>query len=82
MPDIDEDIMRELMIRSTADLHARPAATAGALKRQRQRQMRTRVLGVTGIAAAAGLVAGVLTIPSGSHPALPPVPPGLPRPCS
>jgi hypothetical protein len=70
MPDIDEDIMRELMIRSTADLHARPAATAGALKRQRQRQMRTRVLGVTGIAAAAGLVAGVLTIPSGSHPSV------------
>jgi hypothetical protein len=69
MPDIDEDIMRELMIRSTADLFARPAATAAALKRQRQRRTRTRVLGVTGIAAAAGLAAGVLAIPSGAYPA-------------
>jgi hypothetical protein len=67
MPDIDEDVMRELMFRSTADLHARPAVTAGALKRQRQRQLRTRLLGVTGVAAAAGLAAGVLAIPSGGH---------------
>jgi hypothetical protein len=65
MPDIDEDVMRELMFRSTADLHARPAATVTALKRQRQRQLRTRVLAVTGVAAAAGLAAGVLVIPSG-----------------
>ncbi len=71
MPDIDEDVMRELMIRSTADLHARPAATAGALRRQRQHRTRTRVLGVTGIAAAAGLAAGVLVIPSGAHTAGP-----------
>ena len=69
MPDIDEDVMRELMIRSTADLHARPAATAGALKRQRQHHTRNRVLGVTGIAAAAGLAAGVLVTPSGAQPA-------------
>jgi hypothetical protein len=68
MPDIDEDIMRELMTRSTADLHARPAATAGALRRQRQRQTRTRLLGVTGVAAAAGLAAGVLANPSGAQP--------------
>jgi len=67
MPDIDEDVMRELMFRSTADLHARPAATAAALKRRRQRQMRTRMLSVTGVAAAAGLAAGVLVIPSGGH---------------
>jgi hypothetical protein len=72
MPDIDEDIMRELMFRSTADLHARPAATAVALKRQRQRQLRTRVLSVTGVAAAAGLAAGVLVIPSGGHTVLNP----------
>ena len=68
MPDIDEDVMRELMIRSTADLHARPAATAGALRRQRQHRTRTRVLGVTGIAAAAGLATGVLVVPSGAQP--------------
>jgi hypothetical protein len=69
MPDIDEDIMRELMIRSTADLFARPAATAAALKRQRQHRTRTRVLGVTAIAGAAGLAAGILAIPSGAPPA-------------
>src|SRR5487761_613605 len=69
MPDIDEDVMRELMIRSTANLFARPAATAETLRRQRQRRLRTRVLGVTGIAAAAGLAVGTLAIPSGAQPA-------------
>ena len=69
MPDIDEDVMRGLMIQSTADLFARPAATAGALRRQRQRRLRTRVLGATGIAAAAGLAVGTLVIPSGAQPA-------------
>jgi hypothetical protein len=69
MPDIDEDIMRELMIQSTADLFARSAPTAEALRRRRQRQLRTRVLGVTGIAAAAGLAVGTLAIPSGAQPA-------------
>ena len=66
MPDIDEDVMRELMILSTGDLFARPAATAEALRRQRQRRLRTRVLGVTGIAAAAGVTVGTLAIPSGA----------------
>jgi hypothetical protein len=69
MPDIDEDVMRELMIRSTADLTAGPAATAGVLRRQRRRRVRARVLGVTGVAAAAGLAAGMLAIPSGGQPA-------------
>jgi hypothetical protein len=66
MPDIDDDVMRELMIHSTADLFARPAVAAEALRRQRQRRLRTRVLGVTGVAAAAGLAAGALAIPSGA----------------
>ena len=39
MPDIDEDVMRELMIRSTANLFARPAATAETLRWQRQRRL-------------------------------------------
>jgi hypothetical protein len=69
MPDIDEDIMRELMVQSTADLFARSGPTAQALRRRRQRQLRTRVLGVTGIAAAAGLAVGTLAIPSGAQPA-------------
>ena len=66
MPDIDDDVMRELMIHSTADLFARPAVAAEALRRQRQRRLRTRVLGVTGVAAAAGLAVGTLAIPSGA----------------
>ncbi len=66
MRDIDDDVMSQLMIQSTADLFAGPAATAEALRRQRQRRLRTRVLGVTGVAAAAGLAAGTLAIPSGS----------------
>ena len=61
--------MRELMIQSTADLFARSAPTAEALRRRRQRQLRTRVLGVTGIAAAAGLAVGTIAIPSGAQPA-------------
>jgi len=65
MPDIDDDVMNQLMIQSTADLFAGPAATAQALRRQRQHRLRTRVLGVTGIAAAAGLAVGTLAIPSG-----------------
>jgi hypothetical protein len=69
MPDIDEDIMRELMVRSTADLFAPASAAAEALRRQRQHQLRNRLLGVTGIAAAAGLAVGTLAIGSGEHPA-------------
>ena len=69
MPDIDDDVMRELMIHSTADLFARPVVAAEALRRQRQRRLRTRVLGVTGVAAAAGLAVGTLAIPSGAQPA-------------
>ena len=74
MPDTDEDVLRELMFRSTADLFAPPAAAAAALRRQRQRRLRARVLGVTGIAAAAGLAAGTLATGSGAlrfgaHPA-------------
>jgi hypothetical protein len=66
MPDIDDDIMRELMTRSTADLFAPPAAAAEALRRRRQHQLRTRVLGVTGIAAAAGLTIGTIAIGPGA----------------
>ncbi len=74
MPDTDEDVMRELMFRSTADLFAPPAAAAAALRRQRQRRLRARVLGVTGIAAAAGLAVGTLATGvgatgAGAHPA-------------
>ena len=66
MPDTDEDVMRELMFRSTADLFAAPAAAAAALRRQRQRRLRARVLGVTGVAAAAGLAVGTLATGMGA----------------
>jgi hypothetical protein len=66
MPDTDEDVVRELLTRSTADLFAAPAAAAAALRQQRQRRLRTRVLGVTGIAAAAGLAVGTLATGSGA----------------
>jgi hypothetical protein len=74
MPDTDEDVLRELMFRSTDDLFAPPAAAAAALRRQRQHRLRARVLGVTGIAAAAGLAVGTLATGSGAlgfgaHPA-------------
>src|SRR4051794_1852837 len=60
MPDIDEDIMRQLMTRATEDLFAPPAAVAQALRRQRRHRARARVTAMAGTAAAAGLAAGVL----------------------
>jgi hypothetical protein len=71
MPELDEDILRRLMLRSTDDLFAPPAAVAGAIRRQRRHRMRTRVLGVAGTAAAAGLAVGTLasTSGTGAHPA-------------
>jgi hypothetical protein len=59
MPDIDEDIMRQLMTRTTEDLFAPRAAVAQALRRQRRHRARARVAAVAGTAAA-GLAAGVL----------------------
>jgi len=60
MPDIDEDILRQLMARATEDLFAPRAAVAQALRRQRRHRARVRVTAVAGTAAAAGLAAGVL----------------------
>ena len=65
MPDIDEDILRGLMHRSTEDLHASAAVTASILKRHRRRRGRTRVLSVAATGAAAGLVAGAVMVGSG-----------------
>ena len=80
MPDVEEDVLREVMVRSTADLFASPAATVHALRRQRQQRMRTRMVGVTGIAAAAGIAIGTFVTVSGSgsggHPGTGPGGPG------
>jgi hypothetical protein len=70
MPEIDEDILRQLMVRSTDDLFAPPAAATAAIKRQRRHRMRTRALGAAGTAAAAGVAVGVLVSSSpGTRPA-------------
>ncbi len=66
MPDLDEDILRQLMLRATDDLFAAPTAAAEAIKRQRRLRMRKRVLGAAGTAAAAGLAAGAMASASGS----------------
>jgi hypothetical protein len=60
MPDIDEDILRDLMARATDDLVAPRAATARAIQRHRRHRTRIQVTAVAGTAAAAGLAAGVL----------------------
>jgi hypothetical protein len=60
MRETEEDILRQLMVRSTDDLFASPAAATAAIGRQRRRRMRTRVVGAAGTAAAAGVAVGVL----------------------
>jgi len=65
MPEVlDEDILRDLMVRCTSDLSAPPAAAHAAIRRQRRRRLRTRALTAAGTAAAAGIAVG--TIASGS----------------
>jgi len=66
MPDTDEDILRQLMVRSTDDLFAPPAAATAAIRRQRRRRLRTRAIGAAGTAAAAGVAVGVLVSSSPS----------------
>jgi hypothetical protein len=70
MPDIDEDILRELLHRSTEDLHAPSAVTTHIMSHNRRRRVRGRVLSVAATGAAAGLVAGVVAASTGGrHPA-------------
>ncbi|HEX4834334.1 MAG TPA: hypothetical protein VH478_24940 [Trebonia sp.] len=69
MPDLDEDVLRHLMVRATADLAAPPAAASRAIRRERRHRVQTRVTAVAGTAAAAGVAAGVLVATAGSsHP--------------
>jgi len=66
MPEIlDEDMLRDLMVRSTSDLVAQPAAATAAIRRQRRRRLRRRALTVAGTAAAAGIAAGTMAAASG-----------------
>jgi hypothetical protein len=72
MPGTDEDVLRELMHRATADLHACPDVGSAVLTRQRRRHWRTRAVsaGLTGVAAgtAAGLLATSGPATSGGQP--------------
>lgn len=60
MSEHDEDLFKTLMIRGTADLTLRHDAAQQAIRRQRRRRARTRLVSVAGTAAAAGLAAGFL----------------------
>jgi hypothetical protein len=64
MPDIQEDVMRELMRDATADLHAPRSAAAGAIRHVRRRQLRNRLIGAGAAAAVAGLAVGVIVTTS------------------
>ena len=67
MPEVlDEDILRDLMVRCTSDLSAPPAAAHAAIRRQRRRRLRTRALTVAGTAAAAGIAVGTIASASGT----------------
>jgi hypothetical protein len=60
MPTIDEDTLRDLMHRSTSDLHASPAVTAGIVATHRRRRTRNRVLSLTAAGVAAGTAFGLV----------------------
>lgn len=67
MPEVlDEDILRELMVRCTSDLSAPPGAADAAIRRQRRRRLRTRALTAAGTAAAAGIAVGTMASASGT----------------
>jgi hypothetical protein len=67
MPEVlDEDILRELMVRSTSDLFAPPAAADAAIRRQRRRRLRTRALTAAGTAAAVSIAVGTMASASGT----------------
>ncbi len=60
MPDLDEDILRELIHRSTDDLHAPAAIGAGASSAlHRRRRLRNRALSVAATGAVAGTALAV-----------------------
>lgn len=65
MPDIQEEVMRELMRDATSDLFAPRTAAASAIRHQRRRQFRSRMIGAGATAAVAGLAVGVVVTTSG-----------------
>jgi hypothetical protein len=78
MPGIDEDILRELMHRSTADLHAPSAVTTSAIGRQR-RLHRSRLLSAGVSGAAAVTVVALVAASGGAQHAGAPAGPAKPQ---
>jgi hypothetical protein len=66
MPTIDEDTLRDLMHRSTSDLHAPSAVAAGIVASHRRRRTRNRVLSLAATGAAAGTAFGLVVAGPGS----------------
>lgn len=68
---LDEQALRDLMQRSTADLHAPAGVAAGIAARHRRRTVRRRALGLAVTGAAAGTAFGVIAsgaaAPTGSR---------------
>ena len=65
MPTIDEDTLRDLMHRSTSDLHASPAVAAGIVASHRRRRTRNRVLSLAATGVAAGTAFGLVAAGTG-----------------
>lgn len=65
MPTIDEDTLRDLMHRSTSDLHAPPSVTAGIVASHRRRHTRNRVLGLAATGVTAGTAFGLVAASGG-----------------
>jgi hypothetical protein len=62
MPRTDEDILRDLMRRSTDDVHAPASIAARVVSHQRRRVRRGRILTLTATTAALGTAAGVVAL--------------------
>jgi hypothetical protein len=77
MPTIDEDTLRDLMHRSTSDLHASPAVTAGIVASHRRRRNRNRVLGLAATGVAAGTAFGLVASGTGGGAAVVPAATGV-----
>jgi hypothetical protein len=65
MPLTDEDIVRDLLHRYTADVHPDPSVATAVAARQRRREIRRRAGSAVAAGAALGAAAGVITLGSG-----------------
>jgi hypothetical protein len=66
---IDDDILRELMHRSTDDLHAPAGVAEDIVARHRRHRVRNRTLGAAATGVAAGTAVGLVAVASPSRPA-------------